>query len=349
MEHGLSYLLLNPPIDIYGHGKNTQKSGNYTGHSAFASAPNTYNCVDKEVHGRKRRILNQAFTAGAISSYEPIILHHVRRLCETVLGSTRTEWPLVSSDRWSRPKNMVPLGMCSWINSSEKVLIQCLLVNFVILDILSDLTYGKSFDLTIKPNLHWIFDIIWKSNRRSDLKMTFPWLFDVRFSHWYSPTRWASRDFENESDHISEFFAECSDERATSIEKAAERIDIVSALLTAHDPKTGGRFSDLEIWDEVKMMMAIGKSSCILCRAIQVIYCHAQVVELFRQRSPPPCTTSLVIKLATRDLAKRFAPPFKTSNLSAKDHSSHRAATLEHASTKRCESRLRIPILFGAK
>ena len=114
--------MLNHPTDIYGHGKNTQKSKGYAGHSAFGSAINTYTCVDKEVHGRKRRILNQAFTAGAISSYESIILSHIRYLCETLSKFSKSEWPLVRVDGWSLPQNMIPWSMYLRISGGENLL-----------------------------------------------------------------------------------------------------------------------------------------------------------------------------------------------------------------------------------
>ena len=134
-------------------------------------------------------------------------------------------------------------------------------MNFVTLDILSDLTYGKALELVTKLELRWIVVALFKSSYRDGLKLAFPWLFDVDFNHWYNPSTWSFRDMADEPDRISDVFTKYSNDRLISMEKANERIDIVSTLLAAHDPKTGGQFSDLETWDEVTMMMAAGKSN----------------------------------------------------------------------------------------
>ena len=51
----------------------------------FPAVYNTHNCIDKEMHGRKRRIVRQGFAPSAILASEPMILGHVRSLCTALL------------------------------------------------------------------------------------------------------------------------------------------------------------------------------------------------------------------------------------------------------------------------
>lgn len=103
-ESTVPCLLLNFSIDIYGHGRNTQKS------MAYAPLPqstlNIHNCVDTKTHGRKRRIISQSFAAVAVSSYEPTMVGHVRNLCKTLLATAEVGWPLINKDGWSPPQDI---------------------------------------------------------------------------------------------------------------------------------------------------------------------------------------------------------------------------------------------------
>ena len=82
----LSFVLSTDALaDIYGQGRNTQKSSGYAPHPYFSAVFNTHNCIDKEMHGRKRRIVSQAFSAAAIHSSEPVIINHVQKLCNALM------------------------------------------------------------------------------------------------------------------------------------------------------------------------------------------------------------------------------------------------------------------------
>lgn len=65
-----------------------------------------HNCIDKEAHGRKRRIICQSFAAAAMTSYEPVIINHVRKLCEAILATAEIGWPLINNDGWSPPQDI---------------------------------------------------------------------------------------------------------------------------------------------------------------------------------------------------------------------------------------------------
>lgn len=64
-------------IDLYGQGRNTHQSSGYAPHPYFPAVFNTHNCIDKEIHGCKRRIVSQGFSTAAINSSEPMIINHI--------------------------------------------------------------------------------------------------------------------------------------------------------------------------------------------------------------------------------------------------------------------------------
>ena len=92
-------------IDIYGQGRNTQKSSGYAPHPYFPAVFNTHNCIDKEVHGRKRRIVSQGFSTATINSSEPMIINHVQSLCSALMKSI-LEHQGSSDNGWSPPQDM---------------------------------------------------------------------------------------------------------------------------------------------------------------------------------------------------------------------------------------------------
>ncbi|KAJ5367951.1 uncharacterized protein N7496_007711 [Penicillium cataractarum] len=59
--------------DIYGHGKRLQKADFYNAFPAIKGVYNTHNAIDKTMHGRKRRVLSQAFSEAALKGMEDVI------------------------------------------------------------------------------------------------------------------------------------------------------------------------------------------------------------------------------------------------------------------------------------
>ena len=103
------------PTDIYGQGRNTQKSSGYAPHPYFPAVFNTHNCIDKEMHGRKRRIVSQGFSTATIKSSEPMIIHHVQNLCNALMKSIPKLQGL-SDDEWSPTQDMA-----AWSESESSV------------------------------------------------------------------------------------------------------------------------------------------------------------------------------------------------------------------------------------
>lgn len=83
---------------------------------------NTLNTVDKATHARKRRVLNQAFSAEAIRSAETFVIRHVDRWNEILIDGN-------DGKEWTKP-----------VNISE-------MIEYLVFDIMGDLCFGKTFDL----------------------------------------------------------------------------------------------------------------------------------------------------------------------------------------------------------
>ncbi len=121
--------------EIYGFRANVRKAEFY---DAFVHpAPNTHNTRDKEVHARKRRVLSQAFSDGAMKEMEKYILANIRTFCDEIGGGA-------SHDRkgWSTPKNMA-----DWCN-------------YLAMDILGDLSCWKAFHMLESPENRYAIELV---------------------------------------------------------------------------------------------------------------------------------------------------------------------------------------------
>ena len=81
----------------------------------------TWNVTDRAQHVWKRKVLSNAFSDRAVRSAEQFIIRHVDRWCELLLQD--------AGNSWSKPRNIA-----RW---SE----------FLVFDILTDLCFGKSFEV----------------------------------------------------------------------------------------------------------------------------------------------------------------------------------------------------------
>lgn len=108
---------------IYGHGNRFRKADFYNGFLAIPGVYNTHNAIDKTLHGRKRRVLSQAFSDNALKGMEDVMLLHVRQLC-SILG------------RGSGSPAETTFNMADWFG-------------YLTYDVMGELCFGKSFDMLI--------------------------------------------------------------------------------------------------------------------------------------------------------------------------------------------------------
>lgn len=84
--------------DIYEGKANAKKGKFYEMYGRKAGINNTWDCVDKAKHARKRRILNAAFSDKALKNAESYIIQHADRWCELLLSG--------AEHAWSSPRNL---------------------------------------------------------------------------------------------------------------------------------------------------------------------------------------------------------------------------------------------------
>ena len=212
------------------------------------------------MHGRKRRIVSQGFSAAAIAASEPMILSHVRNLCKALLHSVEDSRSSLSNkgcDGWSLPEDMGLWSMIIFFHDKPDVT-DSTPANYLTLDVISDLTYGRAFNLLTDASLRWVVEAIVSGNRLIYLRFAFPALFNVKPSAWYSPYKWIFPEMADERRRFVEISTKFSEERNAS-QEMKDRKDIMSALLEARDSRTGTKLSNAEVWGEAHLMIAAGK------------------------------------------------------------------------------------------
>jgi hypothetical protein len=114
--------------EIYGSRGNVRKAENYRAWHRTVDAQNTFSTTSVEIHARKRRVLNNAFSDAALRSAEPFLHNNTDRWLE-LLGQQQT-----SNQQWTTSVNMADQ------------------VTYLVFDILGDLCYGTCFDMKESGN-----------------------------------------------------------------------------------------------------------------------------------------------------------------------------------------------------
>jgi cytochrome P450 len=120
--------------DIYGHGKRLKKADFYNAFPAIKGVYNTHNAIDKAVHGRKRRVLSQAFSDHALKGMEDVMLLHIRQFCAIMAGE-RYGKDIVQPERGDE-KGLAVRNLADWFG-------------YLTYDVMGELCFGKSFDMLV--------------------------------------------------------------------------------------------------------------------------------------------------------------------------------------------------------
>jgi cytochrome P450 len=109
---------------IYGARANVKKSKFYTVFQKNMRFENTLSTRDVKIHARKKRALNALFSDKNIREAEVFVVKHVERWCELLLEGN-------DGKEWTQPKNISHL------------------IDSLVFDIISELFFGKSFELKV--------------------------------------------------------------------------------------------------------------------------------------------------------------------------------------------------------
>lgn len=122
---------------IYGPKGNNKKGLPYRAWPRDLRAPSTIQTIDNYEHGRKRRILNMAFSDKALRSFEPRVQANVDRWCELLAEE------IPEGGDWSSSVNVA-----DW-------------VNWLVFDVMGDLCLGRSFEMKEKnSNMRYIIELM---------------------------------------------------------------------------------------------------------------------------------------------------------------------------------------------
>ncbi|CBX94241.1 hypothetical protein IAQ61_006395 [Plenodomus lingam] len=119
-------VLVNTPSafkKIFGPAGNVRKADYYKAWPRNSKTHNTWNATSIEMHARKRRVLNYAFSESALRSAEKFLHSNIDRWLELIgqLAENDGEWT-------------PSFNMCDWMN-------------YLVFDILGDLCFGQCFNM----------------------------------------------------------------------------------------------------------------------------------------------------------------------------------------------------------
>ena len=122
-------------MEIYSTKANVCKIDSYAILGVNSHAPNTLSCIDKKTHAFKRRILFQAFTDNALNGVQDHILSHISDFCAMLNPPSDRAGPSLD---WGPSVDIAPL------------------CDYLAFDVISDLSYGRSFGMLKSNRYHYI-------------------------------------------------------------------------------------------------------------------------------------------------------------------------------------------------
>ena len=248
--------------EIYGFRANVRKAEFY---DAFVHpAPNTHNARDKDLHARKRRVLSHAFSDGAIKEVERYILANIRTFTEAIGDYGRA---IQDNKGWSAPKNMA--DWCNWLA----------------MDILGDLCFGKAFHMLDRPDNRYAVDLVGVAAQRHLLVS-----FRLQTPPGHAPTssntaQCGTMPVVNKLNLDKILFHKIAAGRArymaysrqqlterTALGDETDRRDFFYHLLKARDPETGHGFTTPELWGESNLLIIAGSDTTSTAMAATLFY-----------------------------------------------------------------------------
>ncbi|KAI4236820.1 MAG: hypothetical protein LQ352_007977 [Teloschistes flavicans] len=151
--------------DIYDHSKPLKKSKAFATLSRILGAQTLLTIIDKAVHRRRRRLINQGFSPETLTKFEPIMVEHVGVFCDQLLKQKPA-----NRDGWTQATNVK-----DWCN-------------YLAFDIAGDFVFGQNFHVLTSSENRFIIDAILELNRRSGAYAQSPTLARFHIDLIWPPT-----------------------------------------------------------------------------------------------------------------------------------------------------------------
>lgn len=134
------WVVINTPTafrTVMGPKGNNDRSQMYSIFTRRWEVPATIQVIGSAEHGRKRRMLANAFSEKAVRGFEPFVISNVERWCELL------EDEIPKNGGWSESINMA-----DWLN-------------WLVFDVMGDLCLGRSFDMKEKDSdMRYLIDLM---------------------------------------------------------------------------------------------------------------------------------------------------------------------------------------------
>ncbi|KAM0720747.1 hypothetical protein Q7P37_004884 [Cladosporium fusiforme] len=255
VRHGpnsLTFFGLSAMGQIYGVRSNVSKSAGYATLSV-SRTPNLISARDKSIHGFKRRVISQTMTEESLKSMEPRIVSHIKNFV-ALLGQDASDGPFKG---WTSPQSFRTKS--DWLT----------------LDIMSDLTYGKPLGLLSSEEPRWVPSVLRKltqviaavtlslpdiaSKTWSLTRILYQSLIQPNLFH-YKVDRLLLASRRREFRRMGIWLSKLATARAT-VGSDEKQEDMFDAMMNAVDPKTNKSFTQKDMWTESVLLLFSGSDT----------------------------------------------------------------------------------------
>ncbi|OJJ54298.1 hypothetical protein ASPSYDRAFT_61587 [Aspergillus sydowii CBS 593.65] len=211
--------------DIYGHGAKVKKYKNYK--VLAQQAPNTLTLRDKVQHGRRRRVLSQAFSKEGLKTLEPSILAQLDCFVELLRSQVGP------GCKWSAPVDMAHA------------------FSHLAFDTMTSVCFGAGFNTMRDPKYRYVMDAIEESNIRLGVLLQAQQLTRMHLDNRLFPSSVTARS------QFARFIRSVLRDRL----QASISGDIFSFLQQCKDPATGEALTMPELSTETATFIVAGSDT----------------------------------------------------------------------------------------
>ncbi|KAJ5350628.1 hypothetical protein N7541_008355 [Penicillium brevicompactum] len=256
---------------IYSTTANVRKDDAYLVMSASLHAPNTISSIDKKAHAFKKRILAQVFTNSALKGVEDRILSHAIKFCDMLLGDSNTSDPNSSNSSMGQKSSWGPVRNLATLS------------DYLAFDIISDLCYGKSFDMLQSDKFRSFTKITTTLSRRNAVVGSHMMNGPLHWTNmipqcFVQPKLWRYKldriFFASLLSPIKSFglWIRQQAKTRTKLGNSVSQKDCFHYMLNAKDPKTGQPFTEKELWTESLQLIVAGSDTVAVAMSATIFH-----------------------------------------------------------------------------
>lgn len=137
----------------------------------------------------------------------------------------------------------------------------CYLGVYYTLDVVSHLSFGKSFSMLRSADLRWIAEATGSYMTRSYMAMQYPSVFKQGSGKLLSADTWLLPHLQKKRERYMDATVRIVQQRIDEQHSEKRHADVMHYLLSAKDPETGKGLEISEIWSEAYLMINAGEST----------------------------------------------------------------------------------------